>query len=295
MKRCVLLLTLVGLLLLLVGCGAESAFSEANGKGYDAEEGYTVADGLASSTQSGEAAPVTNQKLIRTVYLEAETEEMDALLANVEGRIAALGGYVENRNVYNGGAGSLRSRSASLTIRIPAEQLDQFVEQVSGVSNIISHSENTKDVTLSYVETESRIKALTTEQDRLLELLAEAKDLKDILLLEEKLTDVRTELEQHKSQLKMYDSLVSYSTVHLTVTEVKEYTVVEEEEPSFWKRLGDGFVGAVETVWMLVKEFAIFIVTAIPFLVLPTVVLTAILLPKHLRRKKQKKQEKTKE
>ena len=166
---------------------------------------------------------------------------------------------------------------------------------MSGVSNIISHSENTKDVTLSYVETESRIKALTTEQDRLLELLAEAKDLKDILLLEEKLTDVRTELEQHKSQLKMYDSLVSYSTVHLTVTEVKEYTVVEEEEPSFWKRLGDGFVGAVETVWMLVKEFAIFIVTAIPFLVLPAVVLTAILLPKHLRRKKQKKQEKTKE
>lgn len=294
MKRFVLLLTMVGLLLLLVGCGAESV-ADANGKGYDAEEGYTLADNLSSSTQSGEAAPVTNQKLIRTVYLEAETEGMDALLANVEGRIASLGGYVENRNVYNGTTGSMRSRTASLTIRIPADQLDQFVEQVSGESNIISHSENTKDVTLSYVETESRIKALTTEQDRLLELLTEAKDLKDVLLLEEKLTDVRTELEQHKSQLRLYDSLVSYSTVHLTVTEVKEYTVVDEEEPSFWKRLGDGFVGAVETVWMLAKEFAIFFVTAIPFLVLPAVVVTAILLPKHLRRKKQKKQEKTTE
>ena len=91
------------------------------------------------------------------------------------------------------------------------------------------------------------------------------------------------------------EALANVGITGLTVTEVKEYTVVEEEEPSFWKRLGDGFVGAVETVWMLIKEFAIFIVTAIPFLVLPAVMLTAILLPKHLRRKKQKKQEKTKE
>ena len=294
MKRFVLLLTLVGLLLLLVGCGAES-LSEANGKGYDAEEGYTVADGLASSTQSGEAAPVTNQKLIRTVHLEAETEEMDALLANVEGRIAALGGYVENRNVYNGGAGSLRSRSASLTIRIPAEQLDQFVEQVSGVSNVISHSENSKDVTLAYVATESRITALETEQTRLLELLAEAKDMSDLLALEGKLTDVRTELEQYKSQLRLYDNQVNYATVHLTITEVKEYTVVEEEEPSFWARLWTGFTGAIKTVWMLTKEIVIFLVTAVPFLVLPALILTAILLPKRLRRKKQKKQEETKE
>lgn len=300
MRRLIAVLMATVLLFLLTACGASAPMSAAGGEYaakdnyYDAEEGYTqaVADGLSSSNASGNVTPVTNQKLIRTVKLEVETEDMDALLADVEGRIAALGGYVENRNVYNGGAGSRRSRNATMVVRIPADQLDGFVQLVSGVSNIISHSENTKDVTLSYVATESRVTALQTEEARLLELLAEAKDLKDLLTLEEKLTDVRTELEQHKSQLKVYDNLVSYATVNLTITEVVEYTVVEEPEPepTFWQRLGGGFVESIRGVWTICKEVVIWLVCALPYLVLPGAIAAAILIPRAVRRRKAKKQ-----
>ncbi len=288
------------LLFLLTACGASAPLSAAGGEYgakenyYSVEEDYTqaVADSLSSPNASGEVAPVTNQKLIRTVKLEAETEDMDALLADVESRIASLGGYVENRNVYNGGAGSRRSRNATMVVRIPADKLDGFVQQVSGVSNIVSHSENTRDVTLSYVATESRVTALQTEEARLLELLAEAKDLKDLLTLEEKLTDVRTELEQHKSQLKVYDNLVSYATVNLSVTEVVEYTVVEEPKPAptFWQRLGGGFVESIKGVWTICKEVVIWLVCALPYLVLPGVIVAAILIPRAVRRRKAKKQ-----
>ena len=300
MRRLIAVLMATVLLFLLTACGASAPMSAAGGEYaakdnyYDAEEGYTqaVADGLSSSNASGNVTPVTNQKLIRTVKLEVETEDMDALLADVEGRIAALGGYVENRNVYNGGAGSRRSRNATMVVRIPADQLDGFVQLVSGVSNIISHSENTKDVTLSYVATESRVTALQTEEARLLELLAEAKDLKDLLTLEEKLTDVRTELEQHKSQLKVYDNLVSYATVNLTITEVVEYTVVKEPEPepTFWQRLGGGFVESIRGVWTICKEVVIWLVCALPYLVLPGAIAAAILIPRAVRRRRAKKQ-----
>jgi len=295
MRSFVSVLLAVVLLLLLTACGAKSTMSAMGGDAprdnyYGAEEGYVKTDSLTSSNGSGEALPVTNQKLIRTVKLQAETEDMDALLADVESRIAALGGYVENRDVYNGGAGSYRSRSATLTVRVPADRLDGFVEQVSGVSNIISHSENTKDVTLSYVATESRITALQTEEVRLLELLAEAKDLADLIVLEDKLTDVRTELEQHKSQLKLFDNLVSYATVDLSITEVREYTVPVDPEPSFWQRLGDGFVDSIEGVWEICKEVVIYLVSALPYLVLPGAIVAAILIPRALRRRKAKKQ-----
>ncbi len=300
MQKLTLVLLLVVLLLLLSACGASAPLSAAGGEFaakenyYDAGEDYTyaAADSLSSPNATGDVAPVTSQKLIRTVKLEAETEDMDALLADVEGRIASLGGYVENRNVYNGGAGSRRNRNATMVVRIPADQLDGFVQQVSGVSNIISHSENTKDVTLSYVATESRVTALQTEEARLLELLAEAKDLKDLLTLEEKLTDVRTELEQHKSQLKLYDNLVSYATVNLSITEVVEYTVVEEPEPepTFWQRLGGGFVGSIKGVWTICKEVVIWLVCALPYLVLPGIIVAAILIPRAVRRRKAKKQ-----
>ena len=287
---CILLVAL-----LLTACGAKSTMSAMAGDAprenyYAAEEDSVKADSLTSPNGGGEALPVTNQKLIRTVRLQAETEDMDALLADVESRIAALGGYVENRDVYNGGAGAYRSRSATLTVRIPADKLDGFVEQVAGVSNIVSHSENTKDVTLSYVATESRITALQTEEVRLLELLAEAKDLADLLILEEKLTDVRTELEQHKSQLKLYDHLVSYATVTLSITEVREYTVPADPEPSFWKQLGDGFVESIKGVWTICKEVVIWLVCALPYLVLPGVIVAAILIPRAVRRRKAKKQ-----
>lgn len=300
MRGFISVLMVTVLMFLLTACGASASMSAAGGEYeakenyYDVEEGYTqaVADSLSSSNASGDVTPVTAQKLIRTVKLEAETEDMDALLADVESRIASLGGYVENRNVYNGGAGSRRNRNATMVIRIPADKLDGFVQQVSGVSNIISHSEDTKDVTLSYVATESRVTALQTEEARLLELLAEAKDLKDLLTLEEKLTDIRTELEQHRSQLKVYDNLVSYATVNLSVTEVVEYTVVEEPEPepTFWQRLGDGFVGSIKGVWTICKEVVIWLVCALPYLVLPGVIVAAILIPGAVRRRRAKKQ-----
>lgn len=298
MQKCILvLLAAMVLLFALAGCGAESV-AGGRDKGYAADTMESMAAapemGLSSTAQSGGTAQTANQKLIRTVYLEAETEDLSALLVNVQGRIDQLGGYVESRNVYNGTKGSTRSRNANLTVRIPADKLDQFVEQISGQANVVSHSEDTKDVTLSYVATESRVTALQTEEARLLELLAVAEDLEDLLILEEKLTDVRTELEQHKSQLKLYDNMVDYATVHLTVTEVVEYTVVEEPEPepSYWKRMGDGFVTSVKTVWNMAKGLTIFLVSAIPYLIIPGGIIAAILIPRALRRRRKKQQDK---
>lgn len=288
----VLVLPVIGL---LSGCGAPSRVSEkadaANGA---ADYSYAyVEDGLAKSEQSTQIATPVNQKLIRKVWMEAQTQDMDALLSDVEARIAELDGYVESRDIYNGTSDYGRNRTASLTIRIPAEKLDLFVDRVGEVSNIISHTESTDDVTLSYVSTESRIKALEAEEARLLELVSVAETLEDLLTLETKLTDIRTELEEHKSQLKLYDSLVSYGTIHLSVEEVREYTVVEEEEEApktAWQRMGDGFVSSLKALGTGLTEFVIFLVTILPFLIPMAVLGGGILLVLHLKKRKAGKE-----
>lgn len=295
-KLFAILLVLSMVAALFCGCGADVSLGKEDAAGYNALEDSTVAaadESLSSGNTSTQTALPANQKLIRTVTLDAETEKMDALLTDVESRVAQLGGYIENRNVYNGKNSRRDSRWANLTIRVPADKLDQFVSQVSGISNVVSHSENTKDVTLSYVATESRITALQTEEARLLELLAVAKDLKDLLILEEKLTDVRTELERHKSQLKVYDNQVNYATVHLSVEEVVKYTVVEEEEPepTFWERVWNGFVGGLKNTWKICKGLVILVASAIPYLILPGCVVATILVTKAIRRRKAKKNE----
>ena len=222
--------------------------------------------GLSKTEESSQTQTPVNQKLIRKVYMDAETEDLDSLLSQVEQRIAQLGGYVESREIYNGSSRNTKTRYGDLTIRIPAENLDQFVDQVHEVSNITSLRETTDDVTLDYVATESRVKALQTEEARLLELLSLAENMDDLLTIESKLTDVRTELEQVQSILKVYDNQVNYSTIYLDVTEVETYTVVEEPKTEgFFERIGNGFVRSLKGVWTVIKELVIFWIVYMPY------------------------------
>lgn len=277
---------------LLAGCSAKPAVGEgynsSDDRYYDKES--AMPGDLADSVTGTQTSPQSNQKLIRTVSLTAETEDMNTLLTAVEQRVTELEGYVEIREVYNGSSyASYRSRYAELTVRIPAEKLDQFVQHMEGASNIISNRETAEDVTLDYVATQSRITALETEQTRLLELLAKAENMEDLLLIEARLTEVRTELERVTSQLRVYDNLVDYGTVHLSINEVKQYTVVEEPE-TVWERISTGFVESLKDLGNGITEIFIFLIVALPYLVVIGLGVTALILWIKVLRKKKRKQ-----
>ena len=249
-------------------------------------------DASLSTSTSGETP--SYQKKIRNLEMNVETEDLDALLSNVENRVNELGGYVEQKEVYRGSAYAERVfRNAYLTLRIPAEQADFFVEKVGEVSNITSTTEDVDDVTLQYVPTDSRITALTTEETRLLELLAKAENMEDLLLIESRLTDVRTELEEYTSQLRIFDNLVNYATIRLRVSEVKEYTPTQEK--SFWQRIGSGFMENLKDLGTGLSNFVVFLITSLPYLVPIAVILLLILLAVKAGLKKGKKNKGKKE
>lgn len=281
MKKYRILALLLAAVLLLAGCSAAPSDER-----YENQAGAGEGDGIyENGAETEDSVGIEeSRKLIRTVDIEAETSDLDAILADLDAQLAALGGYVQNKSVQNGRGSSYRY--ATLTLRIPADKLDSFVGHVENATNILSANEKAEDVTLKYSATESRIKTLETEEARLLELLAQAQNLNDLLILESKLADVREELEVVKSQLKLYDSLIDYGTVHLTITEVKEFTVVEEEEPTAWERISSGFVKSLQGVWKILTELFIFLIVALPYLVIPAGILILVLV---LRRRKQKK------
>ncbi len=271
MTLCVLLLVTA-----LVGCGASR---DAGGYKNDAEDYYLEApevfapvddyyyeSGYAPATTTAPSAPVeavsTNRKLIRTVSLSVETEEYDALLNDISARIAACGGYLESMNADT--RYSSDSRYAYMTVRVPAERLDEFVTAVSGISNVVQRSENTEDVTLTYVDLESHTNALRTEQERLISLLEQAENLTEILEIEDRLTDVRYQLEYMESQIRTYDNLVDYATVSLSISEVKKLTPTVEK--GFWENVGDGFMDSLGGVWEGLKSFFSGLVIHLPYL-----------------------------
>ncbi|MBR3978560.1 MAG: DUF4349 domain-containing protein [Oscillospiraceae bacterium] len=296
MKKCLVWLLVLTLCAgLLAGCGgAKNAATESNrGEMKDAADGIVeysqeVGTTALSDTSITTYPSTTSQKLIRKIYLDAETEDLDALLEAVMEKINQLGGYVEQQEIYHGSPSAQRRyRRGSLTIRIPAEKLDDFVAKVTEESNIVSSNETSDDVTLRYVAIQSRISALETEQTRLLELLAKAETTRDLLEIEERLTEVRTELEEITSQLRVMDNQVNYGTVNLSVSEVKEYTVVEEPE-TVWQRIGTGFKQSLKSIGNGFTEIFVFIVANLPHLVLWAIAGVGIWLIIRIARKKKK-------
>ena len=285
MRKAMALALVMLLLVSLAGCGGSA--SQDSAVEYAIEnEAPASKEMLTGQSASGQVA-AENRKLIKTVYLEAETEDLDTLLTGVEQRIEELGGYVESREIYNGSSYSdRRYRRADLTVRIPAENVDGFVADVSGISNVVSSNEQIEDVTLQYVDTESRVKALETERDRLLELLAQAQSMSDLLEIEARLTEVRYELESVTSQLRALENQVSYATVHLYVSEVQEYTPVEEE--TVWQRIGGGFLDSLEEIADGFVEVFVWVLANSPYLVLWGTVLGIVCIAGRKLRRRRK-------
>ena len=287
-NRILALLLAVIMVLSLSACGAASKNDSMEAA---PEANRDMASGSLSDAGSlTDSALPENAKIIRTLEIYAETEDLDPLLQEVENRVKELGGYIENKSAYWGSQYNDRSyRNANLTVRIPAEKADTFVEKVGENSNITSTYEDAEDITLQYVATESRIQALETEQKRLLELLEQAENMEDLLLIEQRLTEVRGELETVTSQLKVYDNKVNYTTIHLNIQEVKEYTPVVEE--TFWQRIGGGFVDSCKGLFEGGKEVIIFLLANLPYLVVIGGAATAVVFAIRAGKKKKKNKE----
>ncbi len=286
MKFCKLWICILVLSLVLCGCSSQTPTSggvknEASSDvHYDAESPIlteasdkTAAESLASS-----------RKIIYRYSQTLETTDFDGFLPLLQSRVAELGGYVEASNVDNSG----RSRYAWFTVRIPKSTDAAFTGFLSQNSNVISSSVQTEDVTLSYVDMESRLAAYRVEEAKLQELLEKSQDLSEILQIQDRLTQVIYEIEAYESTLRTYDNLIDYSTFSLTVREVEKETVTQEL--TVWQTIGNNLANGFADVGNFLVELFIFLISAIPYLLIlaiPTALV--VLLIKLTRRKKNKK------
>ena len=293
-KRIAVILTLALLLSLISGCGQKSeasmdTYEMARAETYAANQDFATGLTAASAKQTGSAIELPqNRKWVITMSLSTETGDMDTALEAISARIQQMQGYVESQNI-SGLSG--RQRTASLTIRVPADQVDSFVEEVSGLTNLVSSSRNVRDITLTYTDTEGRVKALETEQTRLLELMEQAENMSDLLEIEARLTEVRYQLENHASTLRLYDNQVDYATVSLYITEVEKYTPVEE--PGFFQRITGGLAESIVNLGETIVECIVWLIVNLPYLIILGLLGWGVAaIGKRIRRKRKAKKEK---
>ena len=249
-------------------CGAKSNDAAPNESGmaiaqdsaikYTADEKfelYSNAAGGSGDVKAPASQNTQNEKIIKTVELSVETKEYEAYLKSLTASVSAAGGYVET-STTDLGSSTYSNRYATYTVRIPSANLDAFINAANEKGTVVSKTENQQNVTLEYVDLESRIEAYKTEKATLTGLLEKAASLENVLAIQERLSEVNYQIETYTSQLKVLENRVSYSTVTMRINEVERVT---ESKPTVWSRiknrflnnldiLADGFIDLVVTV-----------------------------------------------
>ena len=257
----------------------ESADYEA---AYDSMAMDTGAEKGASGVQ---LAAEVERKLIRTVDISLRTETFDADVDGIQQLLNQHGGYVES--IYqHGEAGSVYGRSASLTMRVPAEQLDAFLTGMEAYGRITSRSETTEDMTEQYSDNEVRIQTLNTTLERLNTLLSQAESVSDILEIESEIADTQYELDLYQSRQLNIDRRVDMSYVYVNIQETVAQDDADDEELTLGQRLKAALKASIEGLGRFGRNLLVFLVMAAPVILPVAAVLLIIWLVKRSRKGK---------
>ena len=306
-------LAILLLLCTAVGCSAKAAPHESAMYYNGAAEYETAADAYyeapAAAEQktaygySNDAAPalnpsqaLANRKIIRNADMSIETLAFDAFLEKLIASVDSFGGYTESSSIGNRGyRNGQQLRNAHYTIRIPADRLDDFLSAVSELGNVTSINTGLRDVTTNYVDSEKHLESLRVEQQALMEILAKATTVEDIITVQDRLTYVRYEIESYEAILRTYDDQIALSTVSLSVNEVEKETPVEKE--TFGQEVSRRFKESLESVGDFFRDLGAWLFGSAPEIIVVLVflgvhVLIVILIVKGIKRRVRKNREK---
>lgn len=251
--------------------GGYGAANYAVEESYDAEMAYdTVAFSNAAARDAGaaeaamEPAPTYERKLIRTVDISLRTETFDSDVAGIQQLLAEHGGYIEN--MFQQGEAAY-GRNASLTMRVPSDRLDAFLDGISGYGRITSRSETTEDMTEQYADNEVRIQTLRTKMERLQTLLSQAEQVSDILEIESEIADTQYQLERYETRQLNIDRRVDMSYVYVNVNETIPQDAADDDDLTLAQRLKAALKTSVEGLGRFARNLLVFLVMALPVIV----------------------------
>ena len=234
------------------------------------------------SSSGGEAPEEDPAKIIYAADVTVETTAFDDALAKVSTLVERFGGWIESSSVnganyYDISRGRSSARSAGYTLRIPGERFDELMGSLTELGNVPYTHVYTENVTAQYYDTQARMTAYQTQEARLLEMMEAAESVEDIILIEDRLTELRWQIESLQSSLQNWDRRVNYSTIYLQLNEVREYTPDTPVQLRYGERLVRAFRDGLSAVGRFFRDFLLWLVEALPTLVILAVLLIVLL------------------
>ena len=257
--------------------------------GYSEEAGSGVrtmmvgaANDAMPEAASAKSAVAEDKKIIRNVSLTIKTSAYDDSMASLTALLSQYGGYLESSSEYTN---NRDLRTASLTLRIPADSLDAFLSNTGELGRVTSRNMSSTDVTASYQDTAARLENQKLLLARLQALTDTAGDLSDLLALETQLADTQYNIEQLESALADTDQQVNDATVRVTLNEEAQPDLRDETVS-----LGERIRGALSTGWnafvSFLQDCVVFLTAALPFIAIVAVMAIVIIIVRKAKKRK---------
>jgi len=275
---------------------AESMYS------YTAREEAAMIDAIGlemDSTAIQTSEPVADnfaEKIIYSVYADLETRNFDETIENVRVLMDRYHAFIESSSISGVNYASRHYgwdefRYAYFSLRVPKENLNAMTSSLGTLGNVVHESSNAMNITSQFYDTQSRLNSLIVQESRLLEMLASAEDVPDLIMIEERLSNVRYQVESLTTTLNNWQSQVDYSTLTISIREVEEFTEQVQIHRTYWEQMYDGFMATIRATGRFFMNLFMWIVVNAPVLIILAVVaIVALLTVKmKLRKNKQKK------
>jgi len=278
--------------LLLSGCSAGGSTSTSNdaavGGGApaqgrtqldsapEAKSGAVAPGAPADASKPGSAVVSVGPKLTKSASLELRVKDISVAAAQVRSIATGLRAQVLSEQIGTGGPGdpvplSGNEGSSSqpgdafgfgtLTLSVPADELDAALDQLGKIGTVLQRNTSSQDVTSQYVDTESRLKTMRASVDRVRALMAQAKDLGQVVALESEMSRRQADLESLESQLAALKDSVERSTLAVSLRTPGNETVTENGFLAGLRSGWDAFAASAEGLFTgvgAVLPFAVF-------------------------------------
>lgn len=249
-----------------------------------AEESKAVADAAqgivgtgfspATSANTGSNATLdilAQRKVIRNANLSIEVEDFYTAYGNLQAMINGIG-YISDSNIHREFytyENERKSRvTGEITIRVDARRFDYILNDLKGLGDVIDDRIYSTDVTDQYFDTEGRLKVLKIEYEYLEEYMRSLTKPEDIFKTRTRMTELQTEIERLTGTLNKWNNLVELSTIYVRMTEKYPDEMVKKQGYTYWNRIEDAFNRSITGVINALGNLLIFIIQAIPTLVL---------------------------
>ncbi len=294
------LIAVVGMAALITGCGAASYYvaEDAAYEYVDSDQHapeYAMADeagrGVDGKVLGGTVGEASLRHVIRNGSLSLTVDDTRETIREISGMINDKGGIVSSSNIYEVREGQY---NADLTLRVPVNLFDSTMDQLETFGKVTRRDTGMDDVTMQYIDLQSRLANQEAQEARLVEILEMAETVEEVLEVERELYRVRGEIESMSAQLTYLTDQVSFSTIYLSLREetIPTGTISPNPFHNLGQRIVQAFTGSINVVLSAVSFIVLAFVALIPVLILVGIFVALIwLLVRKLKNRKKDRTE----